>query len=141
MFMKILVRCESTGETRTRSVQKQGNFITLGRMGCDININTDLCSRSHAVISEVPGIGLVLTDLGSTNGTYVNRKRVQKVVLKPGDKIKIGNKTVSLLSAVTKEEFLKAEKIQERVCEFERLAQNGVLVGWPGLLECRPKDG
>ena len=32
----------------------------------------------------------ILTDMGSTNGTFVNRKPVREAELKPGDQIRIG---------------------------------------------------
>jgi len=47
-------------------------------------------SRRHATLTRTSG-GFELADLGSTNGTSVNGRRVQKpVVLKPGDEIKFG---------------------------------------------------
>jgi len=53
-------------------------------------------SRNHAMIQRGPGGLFYLTDLGSRNGTLVNRRRVTApVVLQPGDRIAIG-----------KEEFL-----------------------------------
>ncbi|HEX2319577.1 MAG TPA: FHA domain-containing protein [Streptosporangiaceae bacterium] len=46
-------------------------------------------SRRHARI-EIVDNELVLTDLGSTNGTYVNDARVARRVLVPGDRMRIG---------------------------------------------------
>jgi len=46
-------------------------------------------SRRHARL-EIVGNQLVLTDLESTNGTYVNDTRVTRQVLDPGDRIRIG---------------------------------------------------
>jgi sulfite reductase (NADPH) flavoprotein alpha-component len=46
-------------------------------------------SRRHARI-EIVDNELVLTDLGSTNGTYVNDARVTRRVLVPGDRMRIG---------------------------------------------------
>ncbi len=46
-------------------------------------------SRRHARLEAVDG-QLVLTDLGSTNGTYVNDARVTRQVLVPGDSVRIG---------------------------------------------------
>ncbi|MER7007540.1 FHA domain-containing protein [Dactylosporangium sp. NPDC000555] len=46
-------------------------------------------SRRHARLEVVDG-HLVLTDLGSTNGTYVNDARVTRRVLVPGDRVRIG---------------------------------------------------
>jgi sulfite reductase alpha subunit-like flavoprotein/cytochrome b involved in lipid metabolism len=46
-------------------------------------------SRRHARL-EIVDDELVLTDLGSTNGTYVNDARVMRQVLVPGDQMRIG---------------------------------------------------
>ncbi|ACL23675.1 FHA domain-containing protein [Chloroflexus aggregans] len=64
--------------------------ITIGRVGCDIILNNPQVSRFHAQIDRTPG-GVVLRDMGSTNGTFVNGQRVTApVMLKPGDVIQIG---------------------------------------------------
>jgi diguanylate cyclase (GGDEF)-like protein len=65
--------------------------IVLGRDDdCDIVINDDSASRRHACIQCSPeGYGLL--DLKSTNGTFVNDKRVTLCVLKDGDYVRIGN--------------------------------------------------
>jgi pSer/pThr/pTyr-binding forkhead associated (FHA) protein len=68
--------------------------IYIGRNATNaISIKDDpLVSRKHALIEHVNG-GYFLSDLGSTNGTYLNNQPVlknQKVPLKPGDIIRIG---------------------------------------------------
>jgi FHA domain-containing protein len=51
-------------------------------------------SRRHARL-DFDGAQVVLTDLGSTNGTMVNGQRVSAVGLNPGDMIQIGTTTLS----------------------------------------------
>ena len=46
-------------------------------------------SRRHAEIRR-GGDGFALHDLGSLNGTYVNRERVEEVELSSGDEIQVG---------------------------------------------------
>ena len=46
-------------------------------------------SRHHAEIVWVDE-NWVLRDTGSTNGTYVNERRITEHVLRPGDVVKIG---------------------------------------------------
>src|SRR5215813_5978318 len=57
----------------------------------DVVLVDDLASRNHAMLQQ-SGDGLFyLTDLGSSNGTTVNGARVSApVILKPGDRIRIG---------------------------------------------------
>ncbi|MFN3373498.1 MAG: FHA domain-containing protein, partial [Chloroflexus sp.] len=64
--------------------------ITIGRVGCDIILDNPQVSRFHAQLDRTPG-GVVLRDMGSTNGTFVNGQRVtMPVSLKAGDVIQIG---------------------------------------------------
>lgn len=51
---------------------------------------TPTISRSHCVI-EGDGTSFSLTDLGSTNGTFVNGKPVQARELASGDRIELGS--------------------------------------------------
>jgi hypothetical protein len=52
-----------------------GGRVTLGRAGCDVLLPDPKVSKSHAVISPTPD-GFVITDLQSTNGTFVNANPV-----------------------------------------------------------------
>jgi hypothetical protein len=51
-------------------------------------------SRRHARL-DYDGAQVVLTDLGSTNGTTVNGQRVSAVALNPGDMIQLGTTTLT----------------------------------------------
>src|SRR6266511_4325552 len=51
-------------------------------------------SRRHARL-DFDGAQVVLTDLGSTNGTMVNGQRVSAVALNPGDMIQLGTTTLT----------------------------------------------
>lgn len=72
---------------------KDGETI-LGRSpDIELNINDARVSRQHVSIQVSPQETL-LTDLGSTNGTFVNGKRAQTHVLQDGDKIQISSSTI-----------------------------------------------
>jgi pSer/pThr/pTyr-binding forkhead associated (FHA) protein len=63
-----------------------------GRLGDDPEI-----SRQHARISRDAQGQLVVEDLGSTNGTYVNGQRISgPQVLNPGDTVQLGRSTLSV---------------------------------------------
>jgi Protein of unknown function (DUF3662)/Inner membrane component of T3SS, cytoplasmic domain len=51
-------------------------------------------SRRHARL-DYDGAQVVLTDLGSTNGSMVNGQRISAVALNPGDMIQIGTTTLT----------------------------------------------
>jgi pSer/pThr/pTyr-binding forkhead associated (FHA) protein len=46
-------------------------------------------SRRHAVFNRTPD-GFTVSDVGSLNGTYVNRDRIETVQLKDSDEVQIG---------------------------------------------------
>ncbi len=64
--------------------------VTTGR-GPDRDIFLDdvTVSRKHAVFSREEG-GFAVRDVGSLNGTYVNRERIDQASLRTGDEVQIG---------------------------------------------------
>ena len=55
----------------------------------DIFLDDVTVSRKHAVFTRTGG-GFVVRDVGSLNGTYVNRELVDEAVLRTGDEVQIG---------------------------------------------------
>ncbi|MCI9887674.1 FHA domain-containing protein [Micrococcales bacterium 31B] len=55
----------------------------------DIFLDDITVSRRHAEFVRVQG-GFKVRDIGSLNGTYVNRERVDEAVLQTGDSVQIG---------------------------------------------------
>ena len=55
----------------------------------DIFLDDVTVSRRHAAFRRTPE-GYVVRDVGSLNGTYVNRDRVDEVLLSGGDEVQIG---------------------------------------------------
>lgn len=73
------------------------NDFTVGREG-GLAIDDDFASGQHARIQTVRGLWYV-EDLGSTNGTEVNGRRVMTTqVLKKRDKITIGHTVMTVVS-------------------------------------------
>ncbi len=66
--------------------------MTLGRQNeASITIDDPRASRSHAMIRKQPD-GFWFVDLGSSNGSYINDRRVTKTkILQNGDLVKIGD--------------------------------------------------
>jgi diguanylate cyclase (GGDEF)-like protein len=64
--------------------------VEIGREpGLTVTLDSDGVSRHHAVIRKIAG-HLVISDPGSTNGTFVNDTRITTHQLADGDQIKIG---------------------------------------------------
>ena len=72
--------------------------VLAGRSSkCDIQIDQESVSRNHAKIINT-GKSIILRDLGSTNGTYVNDELIDEYVLQDGDLIKIGRTIFKFLT-------------------------------------------
>jgi pSer/pThr/pTyr-binding forkhead associated (FHA) protein len=68
-----------------------GNARTVGRAtGADFIVDAPLVSRVHCRLTALPSGELEVSDLESTNGTFVNGKRIERARVAPGDRIQIG---------------------------------------------------
>jgi pSer/pThr/pTyr-binding forkhead associated (FHA) protein len=74
-----------------------GEELTVGRAaGCQVTLDDTYASQLHARVFARDGQFFV-EDLGSTNGTYLNRRKVAgPMVMQRGDKLQIGNTVMEL---------------------------------------------
>ena len=77
-------------EKREFSINPQRTIIGR-RQDCDLRIPTRDVSRRHCELGPGEKRGeMMVRDLGSSNGTYVNSKRVSETMLHPGDRLSVG---------------------------------------------------
>jgi len=75
----------------------KGERTTIGRSpDCDIFLDDVTVSRKHAELLAENG-RFTITDLGSLNGTYVNRRRIESSPLADGDELQIGKYRLTFL--------------------------------------------
>ena len=75
-----------------------GRTLLIGRKpGADLVIADDLVSRRHARL-VFEGDDLVVEDLGSTNGTYLNGMRIARGRVVEGDRILVGGSIIKLVA-------------------------------------------
>jgi pSer/pThr/pTyr-binding forkhead associated (FHA) protein len=69
-----------------------GNDVTrAGRHPeSDIFLDDITVSRRHVEITQADAGTFIIRDVGSLNGTYVNRERIEETSLSPGDEVQIG---------------------------------------------------
>jgi len=72
-----------------------GAEVTVGRSGTEITVDDPEVSRRHCLL-KVFGDRVIIMDLESTNGTYVDGKRVMTGNLGIGEQFTIGNTTLEL---------------------------------------------
>ena len=70
---------------------------------CDITVNDDAMSRTHAAV-DLLGRGYFLTDLNSTNGTYVDDELLRgRIPLEGGELIRMGGCILKFMAAMDEE--------------------------------------
>jgi hypothetical protein len=82
---------------------KQGDMKLGRKPGCDIVLDNLAVSGEHANIFTIGGDSFI-QDLNSTNGTFINNKKITKHHLRNGDQVVIGKHTLVYLSDAAQNE-------------------------------------
>ncbi len=87
----------SGGGRAGESFTVEGERVSIGRTpDAAVFLDDVTVSRNHALIVRRRD-GLYIDDLGSLNGTYVNRRRIESHKLEDGDEIQVGKYKLSYL--------------------------------------------
>ena len=82
------------GETYSLSAAR----TTIGRHpDSDVFLDDVTVSRNHAVVTREDD-AYVIADQGSLNGTYVNRRRIERQTLLDGDELQIGKYKLTFIT-------------------------------------------
>src|SRR6187455_1956242 len=77
-----------------------GAVKTVGRTArADFIVDAALISRIHCRLTADRSDQLLVEDLGSTNGTLVNGRRIDRLILQVGDRVTIGRVEFHVQSA------------------------------------------
>jgi len=89
-FQLVIVR----GRGASSTIKLTDGVTTVGRNDeCQLRIKSSQVSRKHCELFEKKGL-LLVKDLGSSNGTYVNGKKIDgQRVLEAGDELMVGQVT------------------------------------------------
>jgi pSer/pThr/pTyr-binding forkhead associated (FHA) protein len=70
---------------------RSGSIKTIGRaIRADFMVDVPLVSRLHCRLTATDAGQLEVIDLKSTNGTFVNDRKIQQAVLVSGDRLRVG---------------------------------------------------
>lgn len=126
-MLRIILKFNSTVIKELKIDQDE---IIIGRdSGNDIQIDNVAVSREHAKIIRGPNYYLI-EDLNSTNGTFVNGKKINKKYLKEDDEISIGKHSLQIIleerPAIRKEKKIKGIDSTYRLgpAEVKRIFKN-----------------
>lgn len=87
------------GGREGENILLDGDVLTIGRSpDSDLFLDDITVSRRHARVVR-DGSGYAIEDLNSLNGTYVNRRRVERQHLHSGDEVLIGKFRLGYLEA------------------------------------------
>jgi pSer/pThr/pTyr-binding forkhead associated (FHA) protein len=90
--LRIVEPAASRGQT-----YEVADELTIGRAaGCQIPLDDSFASQVHARLFRRNG-DILVEDLGSTNGTFLNRKKVDSPVpIRKGDRLQVGKTVLEL---------------------------------------------
>jgi diguanylate cyclase (GGDEF)-like protein len=84
------------GNENGRRHKLNRGFMTIGRSPqADITLQDDRISRIHCII-EWMGDKITIEDKGSTNGTYVDTRKVNRALLMPGVPVQLGHSMMKI---------------------------------------------
>jgi pSer/pThr/pTyr-binding forkhead associated (FHA) protein len=96
------------------SVTLDKDVITIGRDAkAEIQLDDASVSRRHATLTKINSRFFV-EDLGSTNGTFLNRKKISMHILKNGDQVMIGHFTLRFETDVSEDDE-EGEELEKTV--------------------------
>jgi pSer/pThr/pTyr-binding forkhead associated (FHA) protein len=117
------------GETLQRTEVFEQKAIRIGKAGqAHLRISDPNVSRQHAIVEVLDSGEVRITDLESTNGTFLNGVKIDRAVLKSGDEIVIGQtRLVVRFEQLAQQERLSETFYKARAVEEEDLTEKAVL--------------
>lgn len=131
----------SLGKSAHKTLEFRGDTLTLGRdPAADVVLDYPMVSWRHARVTR-SGSMVIVEDLGSTNGTFVNGRRISgRVTIVPGDLISLGSYVFRLtgLDKLEQRDYRGNVTIEARGIDVEvpgrRLVEGASLTIYPSEL-------
>lgn len=91
-----------SGKGSGKVIPCERSRVVIGRSGADVVIDDDEVSRRHAAI-EIREDRYFLKDLGSTNGTFVDERKISETEIADKGEFRIGTTQIMLIVTSTEE--------------------------------------
>lgn len=126
-------------------IELKRSVLLIGRHPeCDVRINLKSISRRHCCLAQVNDI-MIVRDLGSRHGVWVNGQRVDEKVLNEGDEIAIGPMIFKVRAIAFDHDLDQAniptDCVTEPEDEFEDILLEKKLVDQAASLKSEPDKG
>ncbi len=103
--------------------------VFIGRSNeLEVVLVEDMVSRKHARVS-LSGDALIIEDLGSTNGTFVNGEKIKRARLKEGDRVLIGTSIIRVALSDANDRESDARAKMQDVAAARRTSQVRTMTG------------
>lgn len=91
-----------------KEVYKLDQDLFIGRDDANNIVIPELnVSRHHAVIKVLPSGAVTITDFASNNGTFVNGRKINSVVVSEEDEIQVGSAVIRIIGTSGKTQVIK----------------------------------
>ncbi len=115
-----------TGSTPGRQLRLRSGVMVVGKSGdAHVRLRESGVSRAHAQLEVGSDGAVTLTDLGSTNGTFVDGERISKSQLRAGARIQFGPDAKARLLYLEVDQATAASVLSARQLELARLVAEG----------------
>ena len=93
-----------TGDESGKVFPCSRSRAVIGRVGSDVPLDDDEVSRRHALL-EIHEDRYILKDLDSTNGTFVDERRISEIEISDRGEFRVGSTQIMLIITPTTEEI------------------------------------
>ncbi len=125
-----LVMFKSNGQRRDFPINIPKTVIGRGE-DCDLRVPLLNVSRRQCEL-HLAGQQLKIKDLGSSNGTYINNKRVNELVLKAGDRLVVGPVVFTVQIDGVPEEIAPVKTRGQQMAEDDVVTLEADVIANPG---------
>lgn len=123
------------GDDVAKEYSLERGHVLIGRgQLCDVRISRPSVSRHHALVISSP-VGPVLLDLESTNGTFVDGRRIKEYALEASGVVTIGDCDIEIVTDDEQEAWILDVRAAERSESYDDNCVTQTLNSWDNAIK------